>query len=293
MAYVKHENVVSLRDFYVDEENYYVIMDLCGGGDLASYLGRNGALTEIMAARIFWQIVAGLKHLHSCGVAHRDLKPENVLFNPFPRVRIADFGLCGLMTDDFRRQTFCGSPCYCSPECLCKVAYDPRISDVWSLGVILYALLTGCIPWQIENASRMLRQILTGFYDIPEEVSPEAADLISCLLKVNPRERISLDDVGRHPWFKILSAQEKACRCYIKVDIPELEKGRRGANEIVSPLKNRGLGCGLPVAAGRRSSAVTFNRLSLSRNQEGEDGRRRSAARLLLAMVRLPSHRRD
>ena len=200
MAFLQHENLVTLHDFFWDESNFYLIMDLCPGGELFDYIVDHDKLEEPIAALLFEQIASAIHYCHSLGVAHRDLKPENVLIDQFPRVKISDFGLCGYIQNQKLMKTFCGSPCYCSPECLCRVQYDGRLSDVWSLGVILYAMVTGEHPWNITNTSIMLRQILRGAYTIPSYVSKDCKDLITRMMQVNPRDRITMDDILKHKW---------------------------------------------------------------------------------------------
>jgi len=203
MAFIRHENIVSLNDFAWDSENFYLVLDYCPGGELFDYIVDHEKVAEPIAALIMRQIVAALGHCHSFGVAHRDLKPENILIEKFPNIKVSDFGLCGYLSQGKLMKTFCGSPCYCSPECLCRIQYDGRISDVWSLGVILFAMVTGEHPWNISNTSIMLRQILKGQFSIPSFVSADCKDLISRMLTVEVSKRISLDEIANHPWLKL------------------------------------------------------------------------------------------
>ena len=126
-------------------------------GELFDYIVDHDKLDEPTAAIVFQQIVDAIAYCHSFGVAHRDLKPENVLIIKFPHVKIADFGLCGYISAQQMMKTFCGSPCYCSPECLSKLDYDGRKSDIWSLGVLLYTMVTGQIPWNIMNTKMIIK----------------------------------------------------------------------------------------------------------------------------------------
>jgi len=202
MAFMRHDNLVALYDLFWDQDNFYLILDYCSGGELFDYIVKQDKLDESTAAFVFRQIASALEYCHSFGVAHRDLKPENVLIDEFPKIKISDFGLCGYISEKQLMKTFCGSPCYCSPECLCRVQYDGRLSDVWSLGVILYAMVTGEHPWNITNTSIMLRQILKGTYTIPSYISPQCKDLITKMMQVNPRDRISIENIVKHPWLQ-------------------------------------------------------------------------------------------
>lgn len=202
MAYLRHDNMVALHDFFWDETNFYMIIDFCGGGELFDYIIKHDHLEEPLAAMIFEQIVSAIAYCHSYGVAHRDLKPENILIDKFPRVKVSDFGLCGFIDNQQLMKTFCGSPTYCAPECLAKVQYDGRLSDVWSLGVILYAMVTGNNPWNSSNTTAMLHQIMSATYEIPSNLSSECADLITQMLQREANNRIKIDDILEHPWIK-------------------------------------------------------------------------------------------
>jgi serine/threonine protein kinase len=203
MAFLKHDNMVALHDFFWDDENFYLILDFCSGGELFDYIAEHDRLDEPTAALVFQQIVSAVAYCHSFGVAHRDLKPENVLILDFPHIKVADFGLCGFISEQTMMRTFCGSPCYCSPECLCRIEYDGRKSDIWSLGVILFTMVTGEHPWNVTNTSIMLRQILKGTYTVPGFVSPDCKNLICSMMRVTPSERLSMERILEHPWLKL------------------------------------------------------------------------------------------
>jgi serine/threonine protein kinase len=200
MAYLKHENIIALYDFFWDDRNFYLLTDLANGGDLYSYLVRNTLVSEDLAVVVFRQIVEAIGYCHAHSVAHRDLKPENILITEFPHVKVADFGLCGFIREDRLLMTHCGSPCYCSPECLYKQQYDGRKSDVWSLGVLLYSLVTGQLPWNVTNVSFMLRQIAKGLFVVPSFVTASCKDLITSLINPNPDLRLTIDKILDHPW---------------------------------------------------------------------------------------------
>ena len=211
MAFIRHENIVALYDFFWDEQNFYLITDLCPDGELYDHIIKMKHFDEPLAALIFQQIATAVSVCHSYGIAHRDLKPENVLVDKFPHVKVSDFGLCGYLTKEIMMQTFCGSPCFCSPECLCRIPYDGRLSDVWSLGVILFFMVTGSHPWSTSNTSVMLHQILKGDYCIPPTVSPDLRELITGMLQVNPQNRFDMNKVLEHRWLekaKIIRAAE-------------------------------------------------------------------------------------
>jgi serine/threonine protein kinase len=223
MAYLKHQNLVQLRDFFWDDTRYFLVMDYCPGGTLFDYIVSKEKIEEPMAALILEQIVAAIAYCHSYGVAHRDLKPENVMIDKFPLIKVSDFGLCGFMSGSELMKTFCGSPCYCAPECVCRIQYDGRKSDVWSLGVVLYAAVTGNHPWDTQNVSKMLRQITKGAYIIPTAVSSQCRELIASMLKVEPLHRITLEQILEHPWMKIADKVRNRVPVKVKkLEIPVL-----------------------------------------------------------------------
>ena len=202
MAFIRHENIVALYDFFWDKDNFYLITDLCSEGELYDHIVKAGSFDEPLSALIFKQIATAVSVCHGFGIAHRDLKPENVLVDKFPHVKVSDFGLCGYLTNHIMMQTFCGSPCFCSPECLCRVPYDGSLSDVWSLGVLLFFMVTGTHPWSTSNTSVMLHQILKGDFIVPDSASNDLKNLLQGMLQVNPQDRWTLDKVLQHPWFE-------------------------------------------------------------------------------------------
>ena len=215
MAFIRHENLITLHDFFWDEHNFYLVMDLCSGGELFEYMIEHGKFDEPTAALIFRQFASAVSCCHSFGVCHRDLKPENILFHQFPRVKVSDFGLCGYLTNEIMMQTFCGSPCYCSPECICKVPYDGRLADNWALGMTFYYAFFGEFPFTISdkiviNVSIMtknLRRHSLTFPDFTFQCSDsgqqqEVKRLLSGLLEKDPSNRMPLEECLASDLFK-------------------------------------------------------------------------------------------
>lgn len=251
MAYLKYINLVAMHDFFWDEDSFYMVVDYCEGGELFDYIIDHGKLNEPIAALIFKQIVGAISYCHSFGVAHRDLKPENILFSKFPTIKVTDFGLCGYISQEKLMQTFCGSPCYCAPECLSRVQYDGRLADIWSLGVILYSMITGEHPWNVFNTSIMLKQIMAGEYRLPDYLSSEVKDLITSLMQLKPQDRIPISEVLKHPWISFadwaLVSPPKDLDLAISLIVPQpltleqissssSQSGRLSDHGIVSPF---------------------------------------------------------
>lgn len=201
MQLIKHPNVMELYDVYETKKELYLVLEHVEGGELFDYLVKKGRLSEFEALRFFQQIIFGIDFCHDYGICHRDLKPENLLLDKDLNVKIADFGMASLQVAGKMLETSCGSPHYASPEIIKGIKYDGPTADVWSCGVILYALLTGNLPFDDENIRRLLAKVKAGQYYIPDHVSPMARDLIQKMLTLDPRNRITIKNIERHPWF--------------------------------------------------------------------------------------------
>ncbi|OHT07931.1 CAMK family protein kinase [Tritrichomonas foetus] len=201
MTYLEHENIISLHDSFADDANFYLVGNLCKGGELTNYIGKSTPMDEEVAKEIFGQIVNAVLYLHSHDIVHRDLKPQNIMFTEFPKVKLGDFGLSESTVNEKVTNHFCGSVCFTSPECLKGIKHDPKKSDIWSLGVILYSMVVGTHPWNTNNENLMRRNILRAKYTVPRFVSKECADLIRKMMTLNTENRITIDKIINHQWF--------------------------------------------------------------------------------------------
>ncbi|KAJ3321777.1 Serine/threonine-protein kinase brsk1 [Boothiomyces sp. JEL0866] len=179
----------------------YLVLEHVEGGELFDYLVKKGRLSESEAVQFFQQIIFGVEYCHRHLICHRDLKPENLLLDKDYNVKVADFGMANMIVQSKMLETSCGSPHYASPEIIRGEKYDGRTSDVWSCGIILFALVTGNLPFDDSNIRRLLTKVKTGVYHIPEHVSPPARDLIKKMLTVEPASRITLQQVMKHEFF--------------------------------------------------------------------------------------------
>jgi len=135
-------------------------------------------------------------------IVHRDLKPENLLLDKHKNIKIVDFGLSNTFTHSELLKTACGSPCYAAPEMIAGKKYEGSKVDVWSSGIIMYALICGFLPFEDPDTSKLYKKILIGEFHMPEFISKEAQDLIAKILVTDPARRIRIKDIKRHPWFQ-------------------------------------------------------------------------------------------
>lgn len=199
---IHHPGIVQIVDLLKDDLNFYIFMEFCPNGELFKYIVERQRLPEPEAQVFLLQLLEALNYVHGMGVTHRDLKPENVLFDQVGHIKISDFGLARFVGKNNLVSTPCGSPCYASPECLSGRPYDGKTTDVWSLGVILFAMVTGQLPWTKRNQAQLFSQIKRGDYIIPDYLSDECKDLISQMLTVDPSKRITIKEALDHPWVK-------------------------------------------------------------------------------------------
>ncbi|EAT84817.2 hypothetical protein SNOG_07351 [Parastagonospora nodorum SN15] len=207
MKLLDHPNIVRLYDIWENRNELYLIMEYVEGGELFSFIHEQEGLIEIHAVHIFRQIIAALIYCHRINIHHRDLKPENILLDrDTMTVKLVDFGMAALQPVGKKLTTPCGSPHYAAPEVIKTTSYDGAKADVWSCGVILFVLLTGTPPFNYSGEDRHLgalfRDIQAAKYVMPDNISPEAQDLIRRILVADPKRRIGLDDIWNHPFMR-------------------------------------------------------------------------------------------
>lgn len=152
--------------------------------------------------------MSGIEYVHKLGIVHRDLKPENLLLDKNKNIKIVDFGLSNLYKNDELLKTACGSPCYAAPEMIAGKKYVGLRVDIWSAGVILYAMVCGYLPFDDPDTQLLYKKIMSGDYSIPSHVSSECRHLIKTILNTDPEKRITIDQIRNHPWYKVSTPNE-------------------------------------------------------------------------------------
>ena len=176
-------------------------MEFASNGELFDYIVSKTRIKEQEACKIFQQVIAGIEYIHKLNVVHRDLKPENLLLDHNNQIKIVDFGLSNTYKDKELLKTACGSPCYAAPEMIAGKEYSGLKVDIWSAGVILFAMICGYLPFEDPNTRKLYKKIMKGVYQNPKHISDSAKDLIEKILKTNPDERYSIEDIRAHEWF--------------------------------------------------------------------------------------------
>ncbi|XP_029161770.1 serine/threonine-protein kinase BRSK2 isoform X1 [Nylanderia fulva] len=200
MKLIDHPHVLGLSDVYENKKYLYLVLEHVSGGELFDYLVKKGRLTPKEARRFFRQIISALDFCHSHSICHRDLKPENLLLDEKNNIKIADFGMASLQPAGSMLETSCGSPHYACPEVIRGEKYDGRKADVWSCGVILYALLVGALPFDDDNLRKLLEKVKRGLFYIPHFVPPECQNLLRGMIEVDPEKRLTLAEINKHIW---------------------------------------------------------------------------------------------
>jgi 5'-AMP-activated protein kinase, catalytic alpha subunit len=197
-----HPHIIRLYEVVDTPTDIFLVQEYVSGGELFDYIVSKGRLSADEARNFFHQIISGVEYCHFQKIVHRDLKPENLLLDAKLNIKIADFGLSNLMRDGDFLRTSCGSPNYAAPEVISGHLYAGPEVDVWSCGVILYALLCGSLPFDDESIPNLFKKIKSGMYSLPTHLSQLAKNLIPRMLEVDPMKRITIPEIRLHPWFQ-------------------------------------------------------------------------------------------
>jgi 5'-AMP-activated protein kinase, catalytic alpha subunit len=200
---LRHKNIIQLYEVMESRKNLYIVMEICEGRELFDYIVEKKRLSDLEACKLFQEIIDGVEYLHSQCIVHRDLKPENLLLDYKNEIKISDFGLSSLYTRGGLLSTPCGTPSYAPPEMLKGDEYNGLLSDIWSCGIILYAMLCGFLPFAESKEEIICQKIIDGDYEMPDYLSPYAVDLLNNILKIDLNDRFDLEKIKAHPWFNL------------------------------------------------------------------------------------------
>lgn len=199
MQQLHHPRIVQLYDLLKDTMNYYIVTEFCPNGDLFQLIIQNKKIPEEKAKVLIYQLIDSISFIHQLNICHRDLKPENILLDSDWNVKLSDFGL-SKFTDGLT-STSCGSYAYAAPEIISGLDYDPKKSDIWAIGVILYAMLTGQLPWTKRNQYELFQQIKACDYKMPQDISKPCQYLLLMILQKDPEQRPTAADLLKYQWF--------------------------------------------------------------------------------------------
>ena len=198
---LKHGNIIKLFEVLDTAKAIMLVMEYADAGELLEYIAKRVRLSEGEACRVFQQIVAGLEYCHRKKIIHRDLKLENILMNKDGCVKIADFGLSNTIKFGQKMGTACGTPSYTAPEMIKNKEYAGASVDVWSLGVILFALVAGYLPFEARSVPLLYKKISKGSFVFPDYISSHCKDIIGSMLCIDPERRADINFIRSHRWF--------------------------------------------------------------------------------------------
>ena len=203
---LRHNNIIQIYQIIQTRSNLYLIMEYSSGGELFDFIVLKRRLSEMEACRFFQQIISGVEYLHKLQIVHRDLKPENLLLDHNKNIKIVDFGLSNIYAKGELLKTPCGSPCYAAPEMISGKKYSGLAVDIWSCGIILFAMVCGFLPFDDTNNEILYKKIASGDYKIPNFVGEKIRDLIKRILNTDPNKRFTIQQIKNHSWFNIINS---------------------------------------------------------------------------------------
>ncbi|KAG0236511.1 hypothetical protein BGW41_000379 [Actinomortierella wolfii] len=196
-----HPNIAHLHEVLTTESKIYLVTEHCRNGELLETLIRDGRCSPALARKWFRQICLAVQHCHSKKIVHRDLKLENILLDEHNDIKLIDFGFTRECESKKLLESYCGSAAYTAPEIIMGTKYSGPEADIWSLGIILYTLLAGYLPFDDENEAIVQDKIVALDYEMPDDISQDAKRLIQDILKPDPPERLAIDQILNHAWF--------------------------------------------------------------------------------------------
>ncbi|XP_069470594.1 serine/threonine-protein kinase SIK3 isoform X3 [Ambystoma mexicanum] len=228
-----HPHIIRLHQVMETERMIYLVTEYASGGEIFDHLVAHGRMAEKEARRKFKQIVAAVHFCHCRNIVHRDLKAENLLLDANLNIKIADFGFSNLFSPGQLLKTWCGSPPYAAPELFEGKEYDGPKVDIWSLGVVLYVLVCGALPFDGSTLQNLRARVLSGKFRIPFFMSTECEHLIRHMLVLDPTKRLSMEQICKHKWMKLGEADPDFDRLIAEGQHLKMERRMEPLNEQV------------------------------------------------------------
>ena len=200
-----HNNIVQLYNVIETSQYLYLVMENIDGKELFDYIIHKRRLSELEACKFYQQLISCIEYLGKMKITHRDLKPENLLLDKKKNIKLVDFGLSNIYKNNELLTTPCGSPSYAAPEMLKGEKYNGLNVDIWSSGIVLYAMICGCLPFEDTNNDALYSKIKKGVFKTPEFLSDNANDLLHKILNIDPIKRYNIEQIKAHPWFNIIN----------------------------------------------------------------------------------------
>ena len=217
---LNHINVIKIHKINEDQEKYYIVMEYCENGELFNYIVDRQKLDENQSSYFFYQLINGLDYIHHKNIVHRDLKPENLLLGKGNILKIVDFGLSNYVDKEKLLSTPCGSPCYASPEMVCGNSYNGILIDIWSCGIIIYAMTCGYLPFEDYDNDILFKKIMDCKIEYPKFLSKNIVDIMKKILVVEPEKRITIPEIKKHPFYlkgkKLYELKHKKLVCLVE-----------------------------------------------------------------------------
>jgi len=199
---MKHSNIVQMKEVLKSTNHIYIVMEIVTGGELFDKIVAAKKFDEEIARKYFRQLIDGIAYCHQNNIAHRDLKPENLLLDSSDDLKISDFGLSGILSsNNTMLSTICGTPHYVAPEVL-SGKYEGKKADIWSCGIILFVMLSGCHPFDGDTVNDLFKRIENLEFKYPSYFSPSVRALLDKIIVVDPEQRAKMKDIQEDEWFR-------------------------------------------------------------------------------------------
>jgi len=207
MEKLDHPLVSRFFETIESKARIHLVMEFLGEGNLCTYIKEKRKLPEEEARQLFSQLCQGLEYMHAHDVVHRDIKLENVLFDEHRNAKLIDFGFSVQCKEPKKLKVFCGTPSYMAPEIVKRAEYRGKPVDMWGLGVVLFAMLSGCFPFSAKSYPELYKKILRGAFHFPDTFGASLRDLLKGLLCMDPAQRLTVSQARAHPWVRGLNKQ--------------------------------------------------------------------------------------